>query len=164
VVPYGSIEQVAARTSGGDNGIGQIAVVPLTEWARPTVPVVEPSEVGSMWMFPMTSRDGLARRDGFWIHIIIKQFRWGEERAMDERAPLADIMNLGATGPDGQLGFATAAVPTQLTNGIREIGRSYRLPMTTSPAANPTIQQPSPASGRRSTPAAPTSVPAPSSR
>ncbi len=82
---------VSAVDAGGPPGVaGDPAaalaphVVPIRDWLRPAIPLVEPPEVISIWFFPRKSLDGLSYREGFWCHRVIKAFSWGKERAMVE--------------------------------------------------------------------------------
>ena len=54
---------------GADAAAGQAPrVVPIRDWIRPAIPLLEPPEVISIWFFPRKSLDGLSYREGFWCH------------------------------------------------------------------------------------------------
>jgi hypothetical protein len=151
-VPYGSVEQVAQRTSGqGEiNTIDRLGVLPLAEWPKPKIPEDEAIRKSSWWLAEQVSRDGLAKRDGVWLHIFVDEKpRW--RGVMEDYQSIADITDL-AQGPGG-LTFATSAVPDQLTQGIQRFGRTYRLPYT-----KPMIV-PSTSSGPTTVPASSRSAP-----
>lgn len=177
-VPYGSVEQVAQRTTGAGSGssIEGLGLLPLTEWSKPSTPLVEMPRVGTWWIIPQWSKDGLYQRDGVWLHLFLdKTPRWGLDLAMREgHQSLVSLTDL-STGPNGSLTFATSAVPDTLSKGIESFGRTYRLPYTNAPigpstprgggtnAAPPAQQRPSPPANAptRSLPEATSTQPSP---
>jgi hypothetical protein len=79
-VDAGALPGASASAAGGQAP----HVVPIRDWIRPAIPLIEPPEVISIWFFPRKSLDGLAYREGFWCHRVIRTFSWGKERAMIE--------------------------------------------------------------------------------
>jgi len=72
-------------------------VIPVRDWVKPAVPLIEPPQVISIWFYPRKSLDGLAYREGFWCHRVVRAFAWGQERAMHEQGV---NLNTGAITPD----------------------------------------------------------------
>ncbi len=60
-------------------------VVPIRDWVKPAVPLIEPPQVLSIWFYPRKSIDGLSYREGFWCHRVIRAFTWGQERVLTEQ-------------------------------------------------------------------------------
>ncbi len=83
--PVRLVDAGALPGVGADPGAGAAPhVVPIRDWIRPAIPLIEPPEVISIWFFPRKSLDGLSYREGFWCHRVIRTFSWGKERAMVE--------------------------------------------------------------------------------
>lgn len=96
----------AAGAAAGEAPAPQ--VVPIRDWIRPAIPLIEPPEVISIWFFPRKSLDGLAYREGFWCHRVIRSFSWGRERAMVE----------GGVGLDGLPGGGRLRPTTGEESGL----------------------------------------------
>lgn len=85
--------------SGGETqgSIKTLAVHPVTAWRQPSIPMVETPPVASIWVLPRESRDGKSLCDGFWIHTMLSEARWGLTQAMRNGAvPLRDATNMQA--------------------------------------------------------------------
>jgi hypothetical protein len=90
-VEPGSVAKIEAMTRGGassatggsttDQG-QQMAVLPIRQWPEQRIPVVNSAEAIAIWFYPCKTQDGLAIRDGFWVHRIVKTFSWGLDDAM----------------------------------------------------------------------------------
>lgn len=78
------------RNGAGSNTTGANAnaaprVVPIRDWVKPAVPLIEPPQVLSIWFYPRKSNDGLSYREGFWCHRVVRAFTWGQDRVLTEQ-------------------------------------------------------------------------------
>jgi hypothetical protein len=65
--PVAAVDAGALPGVSANQPLGQAPhVVPIRDWIRPAIPLIEPPEVISIWFFPRKSLDGLAYREGFW--------------------------------------------------------------------------------------------------
>ena len=105
-VTSGPIEEVDARSSASGNGIDatasllqEVGVVPLADTVRPTIPVIKPPQIITFWVYPRKSKDGLAFREGFYIHAVTRPFSWGIDDAMrEDRVTLGGMLNMRVDG------------------------------------------------------------------
>jgi len=85
----GPVRQVdlggAASSSANVNGNAAPRVIPIRDWVKPAVPLIEPPQVLSIWFYPRKSNDGLSYREGFWCHRVIRAFTWGQDRVLTEQ-------------------------------------------------------------------------------
>ena len=94
----GSVASVDAQSASGGNAgslLQQTGVVPVTGNVRPEIPIIEPPKMITFWVYPRKSLNGLAWRQGVFIHAVTEPFRWGLDATMrEERVPLAAMLNM----------------------------------------------------------------------
>lgn len=83
----GPVRQVDLNGAGSSMAGATAAprVVPIRNWVKPAVPLIEPPQVLSIWFYPRKSNDGLSYREGFWCHRVIRAFTWGQDRVLTEQ-------------------------------------------------------------------------------
>jgi hypothetical protein len=67
---------------------GNLRVLPVRTWVKPSRPILDDAETISIWFYPSESRDKLTIREGFWAHRIVKSYRWAWSRITGESAPM----------------------------------------------------------------------------
>lgn len=83
--PVRQVDLGGATSASAVNGNTVPRVVPIRDWVKPAVPLIEPPQVLSIWFYPRKSIDGLSYREGFWCHRVIRAFTWGQERVLTEQ-------------------------------------------------------------------------------
>lgn len=136
--PVSSVDVAGGR--GGNAVMPDVRRLPITDWARPDIPLVYGPEVISVWIYPRPSRDGFIYREGVWAHMILKTFSWGMEQAKRESLPLnqaGDMSGRPLSVPVSDRS-STFTLPKSFEDGWKDFG-SRR----SQPAVNPWTQAPS---------------------
>ncbi len=88
----GPVDSVAGGGVPGaatsSNQLDTLRVLPIRDWAQPSRPILDGAQTITIWFYPRISRDRLSLREGFWMHRMVRSYRWAMERAMEAAAPL----------------------------------------------------------------------------
>lgn len=94
----GNIDHILNQAEGRSNRIDMV-VSPLSGWRKPNPPVVTAPEVRWIWFAPF--RTTWSQYDGQWAYVVVKQFSFGIDDALNRDAlPLQSIGTMRNT-PDG---------------------------------------------------------------
>lgn len=117
-IPPGSLHDVSQASEGmGRNHASRdeildMGVTPLRGWVQPDIPLIRNAESIPIWFFPAKSANGRTIRDGYWAHHVIRDFSWGLDEAMHERAVTLNALSAMSIDSEGNLIIDRSKLPT----------------------------------------------------